>query len=94
MTVLTRQEEALTERLRLVEGDRVAMDGILSDVDVYETRMKAELSRYQAQIENVLLQMERRVVLVPTTAPLADAILLKGVPAPGNNSSFFIEKDF
>jgi small GTP-binding protein len=59
-TVIMRQEEALAERLRLVEGDRVAMDGILSDVDEYETRMKGELSRYQAQIENVLLQMERR----------------------------------
>jgi small GTP-binding protein len=59
-TVLARQEEALAERLLLVQGDRVAMDGILTDVDRYETRMRAELSRYQAQIENVLLQMERR----------------------------------
>ena len=59
-TVLTRQNEALTERLALVEGDRQAMDRILSDVDEYERRMNSELSRYQAQIENVLLQMERR----------------------------------
>jgi small GTP-binding protein len=59
-TVLVRQEEALAERRRLVDGDRAAMDGILRDVDEYERRMSEELSRYRAQIENLLLQMERR----------------------------------
>jgi small GTP-binding protein len=59
-TVHARAKEALAERRRLVEGDRVAMDGILADVDEYEIRMTQELSRYQAQIDNILLQMERR----------------------------------
>ncbi len=59
-TVHARAKEALAERRRLVEGDRVAMDGILADVDEYEIRMTDELSRYQAQVDNILLQMERR----------------------------------
>ncbi len=59
-TVLVRQEEALAERLLLVDGDRAAMEAILVDVDVYERRMSEELGRYRSQIENVLLQMERR----------------------------------
>jgi len=59
-TVLVRQREALAERRRLVDGDRVAMDRILADADDYEHRMGAELSRYQSSIENILLQLERR----------------------------------
>jgi small GTP-binding protein len=59
-TVLARQEEALTERRRLIEGDRTAMEGILADVDDYERRLTEELGRYRAQIDNILLQMERR----------------------------------
>ena len=59
-TILARQGEALGERVRLVEGDRVAMDRILADVDEYERRMQGELTRYQAQVDNVVLQMERR----------------------------------
>ncbi|MEZ5063634.1 MAG: dynamin family protein [bacterium] len=58
--VLVRQREALAERARLVEGDRVAMDKLLGDADDYEQRMGKELSRYQGSIENVLLQLERR----------------------------------
>ena len=59
-TVLVRQQEALAERLVLVDGDRAAMETILGDVDTYERRMTEELGRYRAQIENVLLQMEKR----------------------------------
>jgi GTP-binding protein EngB required for normal cell division len=59
-TILVRQGEALAERVRLVEGDRVTMDRILADVEEYERRMHGELSRYQAQVDNVVLQMERR----------------------------------
>ncbi|UCE04019.1 MAG: dynamin family protein [Candidatus Latescibacterota bacterium] len=59
-TVLARQEEALAERLRLVQGDRSALAGILAEVDAYENRMLDEVSRYQAQITNVLWQLERR----------------------------------
>jgi GTP-binding protein EngB required for normal cell division len=59
-TVIARLQEALAERVRLVEGDRVAMDAILADVDAYESRMQGELSRYQAKVDNVLLRMEKR----------------------------------
>ncbi|MGH2569742.1 MAG: dynamin family protein, partial [bacterium] len=59
-TVLVRQREALAERRRLIEGDRVAMDAILADVDDYEKRMGGELARYQSAIENVVLNLERR----------------------------------
>ncbi|NNE44916.1 MAG: hypothetical protein HKN12_11975 [Gemmatimonadetes bacterium] len=59
-TVSTRFRDAMAERIRLVEGDRVAMDTILSGVDDYEERMLGELSRYQAKIDNLLLQMEKR----------------------------------
>lgn len=59
-TVLARLRDALAERIRLVEGDRVAMDAILTGVDAYERRMLGELSRYQAKIDNLLLQMEKR----------------------------------
>jgi len=59
-TVLVRQREALAERRRLIEGDRVAMDSILADVADYERRMGEELARYQSAIENVVLNLERR----------------------------------
>jgi len=59
-TVIVRQQEALAERRRLVEGDRAAMDGILGDVDEYERRMIDEVSRYQSAVENVVLNLERR----------------------------------
>ncbi|MFQ5598952.1 MAG: dynamin family protein [Candidatus Krumholzibacteriia bacterium] len=59
-TVLTRQEAALAERLRLVQGDRGALDAILSEVDAYEGRMRGEVTRYQSQITNILWQLERR----------------------------------
>jgi GTP-binding protein EngB required for normal cell division len=59
-TVLARFRDALSERIRLVEGDRVAMDDILTGVDEYETRMLGELGRYQAKVDNILLQMEKR----------------------------------
>jgi GTP-binding protein EngB required for normal cell division len=59
-TVLVRQREALAERRRLIEGDRVTMSTILADIDDYEKRMGEELSRYQSAIENVVLNLERR----------------------------------
>ena len=58
--VLARQADALAERLRLVHGDHSALAAILGEVDAYETRMGADVSRYQSQITNVLWQIERR----------------------------------
>jgi len=58
--ILLRQGEALTERRRLAEGDRAAMDAILADVDRYERRMVDEVARYQSAIENAVLKLERR----------------------------------
>ncbi len=59
-TVLERQTEALTERQRLVQGDRTALEGLLEEIDAYDERMLGELSRYQSQIANILFQLERR----------------------------------
>ncbi len=58
--VLARQADALAERLRLVQGDQSALASILTEVDAYETRMRADVSRYQSQITNILWQLERR----------------------------------
>ena len=58
--VLARQADALAERLRLVHGDHTALASILTEVDAYETRMLADVSRYQSQITNILWQLERR----------------------------------
>ncbi|MEE2638876.1 MAG: dynamin family protein, partial [Acidobacteriota bacterium] len=58
--VLARQHNALGERARLVHGDHAALEAILDEVDGYETRMLDDVSRYQAQITNVLWQLERR----------------------------------
>ncbi len=58
--VLARQADALAERLRLVHGDHSALAAILGEVDAYETRMLADVSRYQSQITNILWQLERR----------------------------------
>ncbi len=58
--VLERQAEALSERQRLVQGDRAALEGLLQEIEAYDERMLGELSRYQSQIANVLFQLERR----------------------------------
>ena len=58
--VLARQADALAERLRLVHGDHAALASILTEVDAYETRMLADVSRYQSQITNILWQLEKR----------------------------------
>ena len=58
--VLARQADALAERLRLVHGDHSALATILGEVDAYEARMLADVSRYQSQITNILWQLERR----------------------------------
>lgn len=58
--VLARQADALAERRRLVHGDHTALASILGEVDAYETRMLADVSRYQSQITNILWQLERR----------------------------------
>ena len=58
--VLARQADALAERLRLVHGDHSALAAILGEVDAYETRMLADVSRYQSQVTNILWQLERR----------------------------------
>lgn len=58
--VLARQADALAERLRLVRGDHSALASILGEVDAYETRMRADVSRYQSQMTNVLWQLEKR----------------------------------
>lgn len=60
VTVLSRQEEALAERQRLVVGDRAALEEILAEVAAYEKRMTEDVSRYQSQITNILWQFERR----------------------------------
>lgn len=59
-TVFHRQTEAMAERRRLIEGDRLAMEGILEQVNLYEKRMGEELGRYLGSIESILLQMEKR----------------------------------
>ena len=59
-TVLARQNEALAERLRLVQGDRTALAGLLEEIETYDARMLGELSRYQSQVANVLYKLEQR----------------------------------
>ena len=58
--VLARQHDALAERLRRVHGDHTALQAILEEVNAYEARMLADMSRYQAQITNVFWQVEKR----------------------------------
>jgi small GTP-binding protein len=58
--ILTRQAEVLAERVRLIQGDRTALEKILREIDAYESRMHEDVARYHSKITNVLWQMEKR----------------------------------
>jgi len=58
--ILLRQAESLAERVRLIQGDRTALEKILHEIDAYESRMHEDVGRYHSQITNVLWAMEKR----------------------------------